>query len=375
MSEKVGLVAKKAESKGKDSALAKTKAGISPSVDINSPVEQILHLQRTIGNRAVSRMIRSGIIQAKLTIGQPGDIYEKEADRVADQVMRMTEPQGALVNSQLSLVQRQSTCPGCEEEETPISRKESGSCGGSDVMSCVESHINALKGGGQSLSPSTRNFFEPRFGSDFSKVRVHIGTDAAAIATEINAKAFTTGRDIFFNTGQYSPGTTSGKSLLAHELTHVVQQRSCNTISHELARTPQKGVGVPSPDIQCMNLASPSPRVCVCLFKFNVGKLEIDSSCIGNLALWIIPESSSDPAFTPAKSGTAYWADGFKIGSQVYKIDGSTCVTFSCSGSSVSTDTCVNNIAILRGKRAPYPVPTGTFSNEPPPGSTAKFVI
>jgi hypothetical protein len=132
-----------AESKGKEPALAKTKAGISPSVDINSPVEQILHLQRTIGNQAVTRLIRSGVIQAKLTIGQPGDIYEQEADQVADRVMRMTEPG----------IQRQPSCPGCEEEEKNISRKESGSCGGSDVMSCVESHINALKGGGQSLSP------------------------------------------------------------------------------------------------------------------------------------------------------------------------------------------------------------------------------
>lgn len=215
MSEKVGLAVKKLESKGKEHTLAKTKTGISPSVDINSPVGQMLYLQRTIGNRAVTRLIRPGVLQAKLTIGQPGDIYEKEADRVAEQVMRMPE-------EKQSLVQR-AVAPE-EEEEKPIARKESGSCGGSDVMSCMESHINALKGGGQSLSHSTRSFFEPRFGSDFSHVRVHTGSDAASIATEINAKAFTTGRDIFFNTGQYSPGTTSGKNLLAHELTHVIQQ-------------------------------------------------------------------------------------------------------------------------------------------------------
>jgi len=235
MSEKVGVAVKKPESKGKDSAASKPKAEFSPSGSISSPVEQILHLQRTIGNQAVSRMIRSGAIRTKLSIGQPGDIYEQEADRVAEQVMRMTEEKQSLASGHLSLVQRQSGCPGCEEEETPISRKESGSCGGADVMSCVESHINALKGGGQSLSPSTRSFFEPRFGSDFSNVRVHTGSDAGAIATEINAKAFTTGRDIFFGAGQYLPGTTSGKNLLAHELTHVIQQ-SCSKREAGIAR-------------------------------------------------------------------------------------------------------------------------------------------
>jgi len=190
----------------------------------SSYMDRVLHLQRTVGNREVARLIRSGFLQAKLTIGRPGDIYEQEADRIADQVMRMPDEKQSLVNGHLSSVQRQSACPGCEEEEEPLSLKASGGCGGSDVMSCVESHINALKGSGQPLSPSSRGFFEPRFGADFSQVRVHAGSDAAAIATEINAKAFTTGNDIFFNTGQYSPGTSGGKSLLAHELTHVVQQ-------------------------------------------------------------------------------------------------------------------------------------------------------
>lgn len=192
--------------------------------------DRVLHLQRTIGNREVTRLIRSGILQAKLSIGQPGDIYEQEADRVAEQVMRMPDEKQSLVNSQWSFVQRKSSCPACEEEEKPISLKASGGCGGSDVMSCVESHINALKGSGQSLSPGAREFFEPRFGADFSQVRVHNGSDAAAIATEINAKAFTTGNDIFFNTGQYSPGTSGGKSLLAHELTHTLQQKSFSAL-------------------------------------------------------------------------------------------------------------------------------------------------
>ncbi|MCX6581387.1 MAG: DUF4157 domain-containing protein [Candidatus Aminicenantes bacterium] len=222
MAEQIKITERKTGDKVKPPVHVLNKSNV-PGLN-SSYMDRVLHLQRTVGNREVTRLVRSGVLQAKLTIGRPGDIYEQEADRIADQVMRMPDEKQSLVNGHLSLVQRQSPCPGCEEEEKPISLKASGGCGGSDVMSCVESHINALKGSGQPLSPSSREFFEPRFGSDFSNVRVHAGSDAAAIATEINAKAFTTGNDIFFNTGQYSPGTSGGKNLLAHELTHVVQQ-------------------------------------------------------------------------------------------------------------------------------------------------------
>ncbi|MCP5047037.1 MAG: hypothetical protein GY940_07680, partial [bacterium] len=93
---------------------------VSPKVD--SPVGHMLYLQRTIGNPVVQRLIKSGTIQAKLKIGQPNDAYEMEADRLADQVMHMTE--GSLVNDQgswsdghPSSVQRKASCPGCEEKE------------------------------------------------------------------------------------------------------------------------------------------------------------------------------------------------------------------------------------------------------------------
>jgi hypothetical protein len=88
-----------------------------------------------------------------------------------------------------------------------------------EVTSNIESRIQSLKGGGQPLSEPTRSFFEPRFGQDFSQVRVH--TESARV---VNAKAFTIGKDVVFGAGQYSPETSSGKRLLAHELTHVVQQ-------------------------------------------------------------------------------------------------------------------------------------------------------
>ncbi|MCE8425195.1 MAG: hypothetical protein J5U17_05400, partial [Candidatus Methanoperedens sp.] len=91
MSERVQVAAKKPETKRENRPSQTQKT--CPSQSISSPVEQILFLQRTIGNQAVGRLIKSGVLQAKLRIGQPGDIYEQEADRVAEQVMRMPEPQ------------------------------------------------------------------------------------------------------------------------------------------------------------------------------------------------------------------------------------------------------------------------------------------
>ncbi len=155
-------------------------------------------------------MLRSGALQAKLSIGQPGDVYEQEADRVADAVMRMPEPG----------VQRQVEPE--EEEEELQAKVTSGHL--SEVTPNLESRVNAIRGGGQPLPKSTRAFFEPRFGYDFSQVRVHNDAEADKLNSSLNARASTTGQNIFFRPGEYNPGSSSGRELLAHELTHVVQQ-------------------------------------------------------------------------------------------------------------------------------------------------------
>jgi hypothetical protein len=259
MSEKGGLAVKTPVKNGKDPGSKKPKADLSHSQLLDSPVEQILYLQRTIGNRAVTHLFQSGAIQARLKISKPNDIYEKEADRVSARVMGMRDR--SLVNGHWSSVQRESPCPECpekegiqtkppaeqitplvqrqtEEEEEPVQAKllqrqekeeeeiqtKQALNQTPEVTPNIESNINSMKGGGQPLSESTRAFFEPRFGTDFSQVRLHTDDKAGKIARSINAKAFTTGKDIVFNSGQYSPGTSSGKHLLAHELTHVVQQ-------------------------------------------------------------------------------------------------------------------------------------------------------
>jgi Domain of unknown function (DUF4157) len=92
-----------------------------------------------------------------------------------------------------------------------------------DVAASTESSIGSPTGG-QPLSRSERSFFEPRFGADFSGVRIHSGSQAGELAQTLQSRAFTVGRDIYFASGQFSPGTSVGKRLLSHELAHVVQQ-------------------------------------------------------------------------------------------------------------------------------------------------------
>jgi hypothetical protein len=325
-------------------------------------VDQILHLQRTIGNQAVQRLIKSGNLQTKLRIGKPGDKYEMEADKIADQVMRMPEMtecldcndkeeiqkaqpittkitplvsrqveteeeekeeiqtksiveeisplvqkqeeeeeeepiqakleplplqrqvepeeeepiQGKLESSLLQkqveleeeekiqtksiveeispLVQRQeeeeeplqgkletsSLQKQVEEEEEPIQAK-SNSSNTAEVSSSVESNISSLKGGGQPLSKSTREYFEPKFGYNFGDVRVHNDSKASEVAGSINAKAFTSGKDVVFRGEEYSPETDSGKRLLAHELTHVVQQNESSPANINSSRDNNTG--------------------------------------------------------------------------------------------------------------------------------------
>jgi hypothetical protein len=99
-----------------------------------------------------------------------------------------------------------------------------------EVTPAISSNIQSLQGGGRPLSWSERSFFEPRFGTDFSNVRVHNDTRAASVASSVNARAFTLGHNVVFGTGEYCPDASSGRKLLAHELTHVVQQSGGSTL-------------------------------------------------------------------------------------------------------------------------------------------------
>ena len=106
-----------------------------------------------------------------------------------------------------------------EEEEEEMLQAKSMADATSEVPNDLESQINAIRGGGRSLAESERAYFEPRFGVDFSQVRLHTDSQAAE-----SARAFTVGQDVVFGAGQYAQGRSEGRRLVAHELTHVVQQ-------------------------------------------------------------------------------------------------------------------------------------------------------
>lgn len=204
-----------------------------------SPVHEhsLMELHQTVGNHGILRR-RGPAIQTKLRISSPGDNYEREADRVAEQVLRAPDSgvqrrsgeeedliQEKPIADQITpLVQRQ-TEPEEEEEDEAIQTKAAAGQMRA-VTPEIGDQIESLQGGGQPLPQSARAFFEPRFGYDFSQVRLHTGPRASETAKALNAQAFTRGRDVVFGGGQYVPETAKGSKLLAHELTHVVQQRT-----------------------------------------------------------------------------------------------------------------------------------------------------
>lgn len=147
-------------------------------------------------------------VMARLEVGPSGDAFEQEADRVAAQVMRDTGPTSATA----SPVSVRRT-PG-----TPLSSEPSGR----DAPPIVD---EVLRSPGERLDPSGRRFFEQRFGHDFSHVRVHRDAQAQRSAQAVAARAYSVGEHIVFNSGQYAPESGRGRELMAHELTHVLQQR------------------------------------------------------------------------------------------------------------------------------------------------------
>jgi hypothetical protein len=164
--------------------------------------------------------LSNSVVQAKLAVGPVDDPLEREADRVAEAVIggRLAPP----IAPGSPPVQRK--CDACEEEETAVRRKEDAG-GSSAAQGAPPAVQSVLRAPGQPLDAATRRYFEPRFGRDFGEVRVHTGGDAERSAQQIGARAYTAGSDIVFGSREYAPRTQDGRELLAHELTHVLQQR------------------------------------------------------------------------------------------------------------------------------------------------------
>ena len=162
--------------------------------------------------------------QAKLTVNTPGDAHEQEADRVADQVMRMREGDAPIVQrmplTPVSNVMR--ACAECEKEKMQRKETGGGDASGKAAPSIVSDVLSS--GSGQPMESGTRQFMESRFGQDFSQVRIHTDSRAAESASAIQARAYTSGQDVVFGAGEYQPSSDSGRRLLAHELVHVGQQ-------------------------------------------------------------------------------------------------------------------------------------------------------
>jgi len=170
--------------------------------------------------------------KSNLKIGEPGDAYEREADAVADRVMRMSGGEVPVRPASSTLQRKCAACEKEDEEQLLQPKNESSGAAAQGNVPTVPSTVHeVLNSPGQPLVGDTLVFFESRFGYDFAGVRVHSDAAAERSARDVNAKAYTVGHDVVFGAGQFAPGTREGRRLLAHELTHVVQQNGSSDLA------------------------------------------------------------------------------------------------------------------------------------------------
>lgn len=157
-------------------------------------------------------------LQAKLTVGAPDDPLEHEADTVADKVVNM--PGSTFVQRKAHFAE------GGEVQHNSLTQsvQKKTDIAGTAVPANVSGQIESSKGSGDTMDRGTKSFMESRFGTEFSDVKIHADAGSSQLSKALNAQAFTIGKDIYFNQDKYNPGTESGKRLLAHELTHTIQQ-------------------------------------------------------------------------------------------------------------------------------------------------------
>jgi len=278
------------------------------------------------------------IIQPKLTVGAPNDLYEKEANSVADKVMRMQEPtivdrKAAGLKSPTTLQRQteeeeepiqmkgnksgsfiQKKCAECEKEEGKIDRKPLAKSSSFIqaksqkttplVFDSLSKSIHTSRGKGTSLDPNTHAFMTKRFGNDFSKVSVHTDANSVQMNRELHSRAFTVGHDIYFNEGQYQPKSDQGKHLLAHELTHVVQQNGNHQHKTGLTTLPSLKS---EPSIQRYTVFTTTEQ--------------IDGNALG----WVHPDSDTinvadDGRFAVGESGSDAWTESTMISNAEEKL-------------------------------------------------------
>jgi hypothetical protein len=165
-----------------------------------------------------------GMLQRRLAVGETNDPLEREADRLAANVVASPAPRPVKATGRGGPAVRRA-CAECEEEDRVLRRDSLGAASGVAPPSVAAT----LRSSGAPLPPAVRGFMEPRFAADFSNVRVHCDSAAAQSAAEVNARAYTVGHHVVFGEGQYAPHSSEGRKLIAHELVHVVQQDDPHT--------------------------------------------------------------------------------------------------------------------------------------------------
>lgn len=214
----------------KESQTTSTHAPLTPRAPPTPQAMQpILRLQRAAGNLAVGQLL-----QAKLEIGSPNDPAEREADDVASAVMDNSSKKPCTCGTAGA-----GDCEKCRQAGLQVARAPVAGSATTGVAPPILHSV--LARGGQPLEGNTRSFMEGRFGHDFGDVRIHADSQAADSARAIGARAYTVGRDVAFGAGQYSPETGEGQRLLAHELTHVLQQQTASNLGSPLRRKPNPG--------------------------------------------------------------------------------------------------------------------------------------
>ena len=231
----------------------KTIESKTASTHYRSPVQPFFSKQGENHSEAEASFFSPIPVQTKLEIGQPNDRYEQEADAMADRVVRGEASQLMGTDASPNV---QMKCAACEKEQDvqritsakepqgdiqtkPLLMRKAQN-GASVGTPALASQLSSSRGGGQAMPTSTNQQMSQSFGTDFSGVRIHTDSRASEMNQGLSARAFTHGSDVYFNQGEYSPGSSEGKRLLAHELTHVVQQTGNNTsIQRMLACPPQ----------------------------------------------------------------------------------------------------------------------------------------
>ena len=200
-------------------------------------------LENTTGAPSFFSPAPTGTVQPKLTVNEPGDRHEQEADTMANAVVQRTamkeeekvqkapqEEEEKIQKADMKEEEKVQRAAKPEEEELQKAPQEEeekiqkSSAGNTVASANVSARIQQSRGRGDSLPANTQQEMSSAFGYDFSTVRIHTNSEAASLSNELGAHAFTLGKDVYFNRGKFNPGTHDGKRLLAHELTHVVQQ-------------------------------------------------------------------------------------------------------------------------------------------------------